>query len=216
MPAPDSLPAILRRQQRTAAALLALAAGCGCAQLQPTPPAAPPPAQPPPAPVIVRVPQVEPADAAARHLLAWQDRVAAFGPAELAQEIARLGDDPTSPQSVMDLALALAATRVPADLVRAQGLLDQVQRDKSAQSAPWQGLARLLAARFAEQRRAEEQAERLGQQLRDSQRDNQRKLDQLNDKLEALKAIERSLNTRAATAAGPASAAAPAPARTSP
>jgi hypothetical protein len=32
--------------------------------------------------------------------------------------------------------------------------------------------------------------------LHDAQRDNQRKLDDVNSKLEALKAIERSLNTR--------------------
>ena len=37
--------------------------------------------------------------------------------------------------------------------------------------------------------------------LRDAQRDNQRKLDDANAKLEALKAIERSLNTRQAPAA---------------
>jgi hypothetical protein len=34
--------------------------------------------------------------------------------------------------------------------------------------------------------------------LRDTQRDNQRKLEDANAKLEALKAIERSLNTRQA------------------
>jgi hypothetical protein len=162
---------------------------------------------PPPAPVTtVYVPEVEPADQAARRLLAYQERLAPpLNPQTLGGELARLGDGGASPQAAMELALLLGSTRAPGDLARAQTLLDGVLRNPDA--APWHALARLLAARYAEQRRAEEQAERLAQQLRDTQRDNQRRLDQLNEKLEALKAIERSLNTRpaAASAAAPAS-----------
>jgi hypothetical protein len=75
-------------------------------------------------------------------------------------------------------------------------LLDQVLRNNSPQADPWRSLARLLAYRLGEQKRAEDAAERNAQQLREAQRDNQRKLDEANAKLEALKAIERSLNTR--------------------
>ncbi|MET0381986.1 MAG: hypothetical protein ABW032_01045, partial [Burkholderiaceae bacterium] len=103
-------------------------------------------------------------------------------------------------EAAMDAALALSMTRVPGDVARAQVLLDQVLRNNAPQADPWRALARLLAYRLGEQRRAEDLADRVAQQLRDTQRDSQRKLDQVNDKLEALKAIERSLNTRPGSA----------------
>jgi hypothetical protein len=175
--------------------------GLACAPLAPLPqsaPVAPPPAAPatPPPVVTVYVPQLEPVDVAARHVLAYQERLLQLSPGDLAQEVARLGDGSASPQAAMDLALALGYTRGPGDLQRAQALLDQVLRNGSPQAQPWHSLAKLLQARYAEQRRAEEQTERLNAQLRDAQRDNQRKIDQLNEKLEALKNIERSLNSR--------------------
>lgn len=195
-----SLAFALRRITCACAAALAVA----CAPLREAEPPPPPPK--PPEPVTVYVPLVEPADANARHLLAYQDRLSQLSPGDLAQEVARLGDGSASPQAAMDLALALGQTRGNGDLARAQGLLDQVLRNTTPETQAWHPLARLLQVRYAEQRRAEEQAERLNQQLRDSQRDNQRKLDQLNEKLEALKAIERSLNSRPApgpAASGP-------------
>ena len=79
-----------------------------------------------------------------------------------------------------------------------------LMRSTAPEAAPWQPVARFLASRYAEQRRMEEQIERQSQQARD----NQRKLEQLNEKLEALKAIERSLTTRP-PAGGAASAPAP-------
>ncbi len=101
----------------------------------------------------------------------------------------------------MDQALAMSMTHNPGDLARAQGVIDQVLHNNSPQADPWRSLARLLAYRLSEQRRAEDAVERGAQQLRDVQRDNQRKLDEVNAKLEALKAIERSLNTRQAAPA---------------
>jgi len=106
----------------------------------------------------------------------------------------------------------LAQTRNSADTARALGLVEPIARNPTPEQQPWQALARLLHARIAEQRRLEDQLERQGAQLRESQRSVQ----QLNEKLEALKAIERSLNNRAAPAASapapsvpPASAARP-------
>jgi len=132
---------------------------------------------------------------ASRHLLASQDRLAALNTADLTAEASR-NADAANVEAQMDQALALAMTHNPGDLARAQGLLDQVLRNNAPQADPWRGLARLLALRLADQKRAEDNADRSAQQLRDAQRDAQRKLDQANDKLEALKAIERSLNTR--------------------
>ncbi len=207
------------------ATLAASALAGGCSLLSPPPPAPAPPAPvqtyvPPPAPpappVTIYVPVVDPTDQAARLLLAYQERLAQLGPPGpsnaqlLAPELQRLGDGSASPQAAMELALLLGGTRTPGDLQRALALLEAVQRNPEA--APWHGLARLLATRYAEQRRSEEQAERLAQQLRDAQRESQRRLDQLNEKLEALKAIERSLNSRPPAApALPGSAARPTP-----
>jgi hypothetical protein len=192
---------LLRRVPLGLAGAATLALG-GCASRVPAAPPPPPPAVvevplPPPLPeppVTVLVPVVDPVDEAARHLLAYQARLAQLGPPGLAQEQQRLGDGRESPQATMELAMVLGGTRASGDLQRAITLLDGVQRDPAATA--WQGLARWLAQRYSEQRRAEEQAERLAQQLRDTQREHQRRIEQLNEKLEALKAIERSLTTR--------------------
>ena len=68
-------------------------------------------------------------------------------------------------------------------------------------------LARTLAARYLEQRRIEDDRDRQSQQVRDSQR----RIEQLNDRLEALRAIERSVSRQnaPAPAAAPASGARP-------
>jgi hypothetical protein len=57
---------------------------------------------------------------------------------------------------------------------------------------PWQPLARLLAGAIDEQRRLEDLLDQQAAQRRDTQR----AIQQLTEKLEALKAIERSMNTR--------------------
>jgi len=163
--------------------------------------APPPPAPPPPptpivvAPVVHCEPPRDSQDMAARHLLATQDRLGTLSPSDLTVEANR-AIDPGSVEAAMDQALALGMTRTPGDLARAQVILDGVLRNNAPQADPYRSLARLLAFRLSEQHRAEEAADRLASQLRDQQRDSQRRLDQLNDKLEALKAIERNLNTR--------------------
>ncbi|HEX2012073.1 MAG TPA: hypothetical protein VJN44_14150 [Roseateles sp.] len=154
----------------------------------------------------VEVPRVDPADQAARQFLAQHERLHKLAPAELAQEIAAAGapadDANLAPAAVLQLALTLSLSHAnPGELTRAQNLLNQLQRSEAPEARAWQGLARVLASRLAEQRRLEGEIERLNLQARD----NQRRLDQLNEKLEALKAIERSLHTRPA-AAPPASA----------
>ena len=86
--------------------------------------------------------------------------------------------------------------------------------DASPAPQPWRPLARLLLARIAEQRRLEEQLDKMTAQRRDTQR----AIQQLTEKLEALKAIERSMTAHPApppalpgSAAGAESAPPPAP-----
>jgi Mg2+ and Co2+ transporter CorA len=90
----------------------------------------------------------------------------------------------------MQLALVLAQTRAPADLARGLGLLQRVLANPSNEAQVLHPLARLLAARYQEQRRVEDERDRQAQQLRDSQR----RIDQLSDRIEALRAIERSFS----------------------
>jgi hypothetical protein len=130
-------------------------------------------------------------------MLAYAERVRVMPPAELTQETTRLGDA-ASPEAQVQLSLVLSQLRQLPELVRAQELLARVLGNADAQ--PLHPLARLLASRYAEQRRLEEQLDKQNQQLRDVQR----RLDQTNERLEALKAIERSLTSR--QPAAPASA----------
>jgi hypothetical protein len=149
--------------------------------------------QPPPLPEAVVF-----ASGMTLRMLAYAERVRVMPPAELTQETARLGDA-ASPEAQVQLSLVLSQLRQLPELIRAQELLARVLGNADAQ--PLHPLARLLASRYAEQRRLEEQLDKQGQQLRDAQR----KLDQTNDRLEALKAIERSLTSRqpAPTASAP-------------
>lgn len=122
--------------------------------------------------------------------LAYGDKVRTLGPPELANEISRLGEPGEVPLTQVQLALALAQTRQGADLVRAQGLLQRVAANQAPEAQQLAPLARLLSARYGEQRRVEDERDKQAQQLKDSQR----RIDQLNDRLEALRAIERSFS----------------------
>lgn len=214
---PDSRPVDPWRTQRALSVLglCALLAACGVLPVAPPPqgtpapetkpapaPEPPPPPPPPPAPAPPP-PQPDPADAAARRLLFYQEQLRQLPPPELGAELARqnaaFAASGNAPAAAMELALVLAQTRNPADTARALSLVEPIARNPTPEQQPWQGMARLLAARLAEQRRLEEALDRQGKELRESQRNVQ----QLNEKLEALKAIERSLNSRAPAASAP-------------
>lgn len=177
----------------------------GCTQMPPPEPTEPAPsASAASAPAatcepVVAAPARDDRDLAGRQLLHWQEELRIAGGEPLAARIARLLSAPSTPAHSVELGLALLHTRNPGDAARAQTLLDGVARAGTPEAAPWADWARLLAGRAAEQRRLEEQADRQSQQLRE----NQRRIDQLSEKLEALKAIERSLVPRRPAAAPP-------------
>lgn len=122
------------------------------------------------------------------NMLAYADRVRPMSSGDLATELGRLGEPGDAPATQMQVALVLAQTRSPADLARALGLMQRVAANPSSDAEPLHPLARTLAARYLEQRRVEDDRDRQAQ----AARDNQRRIDQLNDRLEALRAIERS------------------------
>lgn len=129
-------------------------------------------------------------------LLAYAERLQGLSAAELTAQITALGDPGQQPLGLMQLALALTHTDQPVDTARALGLLQRVIAQPGTASAPYKPLARLLAGRLTDQRRLEEAAERQNQQLREQQR----RIEQLTERLEAMRAIERSLTPRPGTA----------------
>lgn len=179
---------------------------------QPAPSAPSPPPEPAPEPPTPVEPAPEPvvttpvqgalpggirtdSSATTVALLGFAERVRRLPPPELAQEVQRLTDKPEAtrlPADDMQLAMALAHTRSSADLVRAQAVLQRLMANPREDARGLHPLAGLLATRYAEQRRLEEQVERQAQQLREQQR----RIDQLNERLEAVRAVERSLAPR--------------------
>ncbi|CAN7583297.1 hypothetical protein [Acidovorax sp. LjRoot194] len=210
-----------------ASSLLPLAAAwllVGCGATAPQQVAAPPP--PPLVTVAVAVPvkvkaeRTPPAELPplppphpVQQVLAQTDLMLRMPPADLPKEIARLSDaEEAAAENPLLLATALAQTRQAVDTARALGLVQRVLANQSAASQALHPLARLMEARLLTQRRLEDQLERQTQQLRDAQRRN----DQLNERLEAVRAIERSLTTRPPVPAAPASSPGSSPQRSAP
>ena len=140
-----------------------------------------------------------PGDLVARRMLAYHEQLRALSPGDLTQELARLSALPVAPDISLELALALMQTRNGGELNRAIGLVDPLTKGSSPEQRQWQPFARLLLARLLELRRLEDLLDKRNQELRDSQRE----VRQLNEKLEALKAIERSLAPRPSSSVSP-------------
>lgn len=132
-------------------------------------------------------------------VLAQTDRTLRMSSADLSKEIARLTElEESTVETPLLLAVALAQTKQPVDTARALGLVQRVLGNNSPAAQALHPLARLMESRLLQQRRLEDQLDRQNQQLRDAQRRNE----QLNERLEAVRAIERSLTTRPAPAPG--------------
>jgi hypothetical protein len=126
-------------------------------------------------------------------VLAQTDRTLRMTSADLTKEIARLTErEESAIENPLLLAVALAQTRQPVDTARALGLVQRVLGNNAPAAQALHPLARLMESRLLQQRRLEDQLDRQSQQLRDAQRRNE----QLNERLEAVRAIERSLTTR--------------------
>ena len=182
--------------------------GCSVLQREPVPVVAPAPvviAAPPPvvapapSPLPTPLDAATPSDLASRHALAVHEQLRGLPPHELAQEIARLSALPPAPDTSIELAMALLLTRNGGEQNRAMALVEPLAKGATAESEAWQPIARLLLARLLELRRLEDLLDRRNQELRDSQRD----VKQLSEKLEALKAIERSLAPRPTSSGAP-------------
>lgn len=151
-------------------------------------------------PVLVEAPPrvVVVADPQVAELLAYQNSLRLMTPSELVKaqlDLARLDH---APQNTIRRAMLQATLRTPGDLARAQTLLDTVAQATSKEAQLLAPLAQVLSAQYGELQRQNDTIDKLNGQLREAQRRN----DLLNEKLEGLKNIERSLSVRPGAASG--------------
>jgi hypothetical protein len=119
---------------------------------------------------------------------------------QLNRERQMLAALPGTPLNHLRMALLLGHPRAQQDLPKALGLLDGVLKAGDSAAVGLHPLARLLADSYSERIRLDVQIDRQGQQLKESQR----KAAELQDKIDSLAEIERSLpqRPRAARPAG--------------
>jgi hypothetical protein len=125
-------------------------------------------------------------------LLAYFQRLHRMSAQELVRERNVLAALPPSPATQVRLAMLLGQVRGPMDLYRALALLETVLKSGDQAAASLHPLARTLANQYQERLKLEMQNEKLAQQLKESQR----RSGELQEKLDALADIERSLPVR--------------------
>lgn len=130
-------------------------------------------------------------------------------PESLAAEIERL-EKTATPRAQLEHALLLAQRHQPADLEEALAVLANLQASTDPAAATWRQVATALApawrADLQEQKRLREQLDKQSQQMRDTQRRADQlneKVEQLGQKLDALKSIELNLPKPASTPPAP-------------
>lgn len=123
-------------------------------------------------------------------VLRYADRLRGMTNAELNAELSRVGDPGIAPLQQLRSALILMNTRVPAETARSLALLQRVLSSQDEAATPLKPLVKVLAARLSDQRRVEDALDRQTQAVREAQR----RIEALNSRLEAMRAIERSLS----------------------
>ncbi len=124
--------------------------------------------------------------------LAYYQSLQRMSAAQLGRERAMLAAVPQSPGIQMRMAMLLGNPRGQPDLAKALNLLDAVLKSSDPVAVGLQPLARLLADNFGERQKLEIQFDKQGQQLKDSQR----KAAELQEKIDNLADIERTLPQR--------------------
>jgi len=113
-------------------------------------------------------------------------------PAELGRERMVLAALPRSPNTQVRLAMLFGYPRAQQDMAKAMSQLDSVLKSSDPAAVALHPLARLLADNYAERQKMEAYLERQGQQLKESQR----KTIELQEKIDELADIERTLPQR--------------------
>jgi len=165
-----------------------------CTQVQPKPAPAP---EPPPAPQVIELAPPPPPLDEIGPLLNYHQSLRRMSQGELLKELSGLTQQPRSPRLAMQMGMVLMLTRGGGDLARAQTLFDGVGNSNDSEAAVFKPLAKVFASNCAEARRLADHVDRLAAQ----QKDSQRRIEQLNDMVEGLKNIERTLPVRPAASA---------------
>ncbi|MET0320974.1 MAG: hypothetical protein ABW069_09670 [Duganella sp.] len=195
---PATLPPRLNRALGIVLAIVLANALAACTTAKPTP--APEPVRAPaPQVIVVETPAPPPTDEVGP-LLSYHQALRRMTQGELLKELSGLVLQKRSPRVSLQMGMVLMLTRGGGDLARAQTLLDNVANSTEASSAPIKSLAQMLSSYCAESRRLAEHVDKLTAQNKDSQR----RIEQLNDMVEGLKNIERTLPVRPAASSAPA------------
>lgn len=124
--------------------------------------------------------------------LAYYQMLSRLSPSELGRERMVLAALPHNPNTQLRMAMFYGHPRGPQDLGKALQQLEHVLKSNDAAAVSLHPLARLLADNYSERQKLEGQADRQTQQLKESQR----KAVELQEKLDGLADIERTLPAR--------------------
>jgi len=141
----------------------------------------------PPAKKVARQDETTPEAA-----LVYYHGLARMTPAELGRERMVLTAVPQTPYTQVRMAMLLGHPRVQQDLGKALSLLDSVLKSSDPAAIAFHPLARAVADNYLERTKLDGQLEKQGLQLKDSQR----KASELQEKLDSLADIERTLTPR--------------------
>lgn len=154
---------------------------------------------PAPVPVVSPETTVKIDETAMLPLLGYFQLLLRMTTQELARERTMLTMIPQTPATHVRMSMLLGLSRSAADLPRAQSLLDALLKSTDPAAVSLFPLARLLSSQYNERQKNQmqnekvaTQSEQLGQQLKESQR----RSTELQEKLDALANIERSLPVR--------------------
>lgn len=176
----------------SSAVALAAVFAVGCAT---RPDNLPPPAPPAPVqstlPAPSSAPPVTVAEDAQTSALLYRQSISLKPAPEVVRERNRLTPAASTPAAQLRLALLLAQPRT-GDLAKAMLLVESLLKSTEPAATALHPLAALLAEQLAERLRLEANGERLAGQLKE----NQRRVGELQEKLERLTNIERSLPGR--------------------
>lgn len=124
--------------------------------------------------------------------LAYYQMLHRMSAAEIGRERQVLAALPVSPNSQVRMAMVYGHPRGPQDFPKALGLLEGVLKSTDPTAIELQPLARLLIDNYIERQKLEGQLEKQSQQLKESQR----KTVELQEKIDNLADIERTLPQR--------------------
>lgn len=140
----------------------------------------------------LRPPLGKPAEPGPGAALSYYQALQRMTLAELSRERSILTAVPQTPFTQLRMAMLLGSGRIAPDLPKAQQILDSLLKSIEPSAATFQPIARVLADNYAERLKLEAQVERQSQLAKEAQRRQQ----ELQEKLDGLAGIERSLTVR--------------------